>query len=192
MTRPGGMLSPHARCAPYLLSLAICSVAVQIAGAGFLFTPHEPGDDTAKCFYCGIELSGWDPDDNPVYGPFVSPIALVLTSPERNTGGGLRNAARSVPSSPQGSRNFLRRRRVSVKLHLKHPYKLRRPPELVPLRPPTQHPILMAKNTTLGRAPVPGQPRRRRPPLGLLLEVPPLGPEQHPRLSRQMNRAGAT
>ena len=38
-----------------------------MAGAGFLFTPHEPGDDTAKCFYCGIELSGWDPDDDPVY-----------------------------------------------------------------------------------------------------------------------------
>jgi len=163
-----------------------------MAGAGFLFTPHEPGDDTAKCFYCGIELSGWDPEDNPVYVPLVSPIAPVLTSPERNTGGGLRNAERTAPSSPQGSRNFLRRRRVSAKLRLKRPYKLRRPLELAPLGPPTQHPSLMTKNTTLGRAPVLGQPRRRKLPLGLLLEVPPPDPEQHLRLSRRTNQAGAT
>ena len=158
-TRPGGTLSTRARCAPHLLPLVICSVAVQMAGAGFLFTPHEPGDDTAKCFYCGIELSGWDPHDDPVYVPFVSHITLVLTSLEMNTGGGSRNAVQSAPSSPQRSRNFLRRRRVSAKLRLRHPYKPRRPPELVPPGPPTQHPILMRKNTTLGRAPVLGQPR---------------------------------
>jgi len=52
---------------------------MQMAGAGFLFTPHEPGDDTAKCFYCGIELSGWDPDDDPVYVLLISLVAAVLT-----------------------------------------------------------------------------------------------------------------
>ena len=191
-TRLGGTLSPHARCVPLLSPLAVCSVAVQMAGAGFLFTPHEPGDDTAKCFYCGIELSGWDPDDDPVYVSFVCPIAPVLTSPERNTGGGLRNVAPSAPSSPRGSRNFLRRRKESAKPRLKHPYKRRRPLELVRPESPTQNPIPMTKNTTLGRAPVLGQPRRQRPPLGLLLEALPPDPEQHPRLQRQTRRAGAT
>ncbi|KAF9788698.1 inhibitor of apoptosis repeat-containing protein [Thelephora terrestris] len=47
----------------------------KMAGAGFIFTPHETGDDTAKCPYCGIELSGWDPDDDPVYAP---PIYIQL------------------------------------------------------------------------------------------------------------------
>ena len=152
-----------------------------MAGAGFLFTPHEPGDDTAKCFYCGIELSGWDPDDDPVYVSLVSPITPVLTSPARNTGGGLRNAAQSAPSSLQGSRNFLRRRRESAKPRLKQPYKLRSPLGPVPLGPRTQNPILMTKSTTLGRAHVLGRPRQQRPPLGLLLEALPLNPERHPR-----------
>lgn len=164
-----------------------------MAGAGFTFTPHEPGDDTAKCFYCGIELSGWDPDDDPVYVPPISPIASVLTLPERNTGGGLRNEARNVPSSPRESRNFLTRRRLSAKLRLKHPYKLRRLLELVPPKSLIQNPILMTKKTILGGVPVLGQLRQRKPPLGFQLEVlPPPDPEPHPRLQRQTNRVGAT
>lgn len=169
-----------------------------MAGAGFVFTPHEPGDDTAKCFYCGIELSGWDPDDDPVYVLLISPVVLVLTLPERNTGGGSRNVARIAPSSLRGSRNFLIRRRPSAKLRLKHPYKPRGRPELVPPNPLTQNQILMIKKTILEGVPVLGQLRRQRPPLGPLLEVLPLlnpelhPPELHPRLLRQMDLVRAT
>ena len=193
MTRPRDTLSPHARCAPPLPSIVICSVTIQIAGAGFLFTPHEPGDDTAKCFYCGIELSGWDPDDDPVYVLLISRIAPVLTSLERSTGGGLQNVAQNAPSLPQKSQNFLRRRRPSAKPRPKRHYKLRRPLELAPPKSLIQNPILMTKKTISGRVPVLGQLRRRRLPLGLLPEVlPPPDPEPHPRLPRRTNQAAAT
>ena len=160
-----------------------------MAGAGFLFTPHELNDDTAKCFYCGIELSGWDPDDNPVYVPFALSIILVLTVPERNTGGGSRNVARNVPSSPQELRNFLIRRSPSAKLHLKHPYKHRNPPGLVPPKPLKQNPILTIKRATWGGVLVLGPPRQRR----LLLEIPLLpDPELRLRLSRRTSPVEAT
>jgi len=55
-----------------------------MAGAGFLFTPHEAGDDTAKCFYCGIELSGWEPDDDPVYVQPKSSIASTDVTREEH------------------------------------------------------------------------------------------------------------
>ena len=55
-----------------------------MAGAGFLFTPHEQGDDTAKCFYCGIELSGWEPDDDPVYVQLKSFVALTNVTREEH------------------------------------------------------------------------------------------------------------
>ena len=38
---------------------------LQMAKAGFVFTPQTPGDDTGTCLYCGVSLSGWDEDDNP-------------------------------------------------------------------------------------------------------------------------------
>lgn len=164
-----------------------------MAGAGFLFTPHEPGDDTAKCFYCGIELSGWDPDDDPVYATFNSFVASVLTLPERNTGGGLQNVARNARSSLQGLRSSLRRRKLSAKLRLKHPYKPRRLLELVPPKPLIRTQILTTKRKISGGVPVLGQLRQRRPPLGLLLGVlPPPNPEPHPRLRRRTNLVGAT
>ncbi|KAJ3478862.1 hypothetical protein NLI96_g9464 [Meripilus lineatus] len=40
----------------------------KMAKAGFVYTPQEPGDDTASCFYCGLSLSGWVESDDPSYG----------------------------------------------------------------------------------------------------------------------------
>ncbi|THG96500.1 hypothetical protein EW026_g5340 [Hermanssonia centrifuga] len=37
-----------------------------MAKAGFVYTPQATGDDTASCFYCGVALSGWDEDDDPM------------------------------------------------------------------------------------------------------------------------------
>ena len=68
---------------------------VQMAKAGFVYTPQTSGDDTATCFYCDLSLSGWDVGDNPLY---VSAHALngchfMITRmyPERNI-----DAAKSV------------------------------------------------------------------------------------------------
>jgi hypothetical protein len=37
-----------------------------LARAGFFHNPSEQeGYDTCKCFLCGVELGGWDPDDDP-------------------------------------------------------------------------------------------------------------------------------
>ena len=130
-----------------------------MAGAGFLFTPHEPGDDTAKCFYCGIELSGWESGDDPVYVLLISAITSGLMLLERNTGGGLQNVARHAPSSLQESRNFLRRRRPSAKLHPKYLCTLRSRLELAPPKSLTQNQIPTTKRTTLGGVPVLGQLR---------------------------------
>ncbi|KAJ3558252.1 hypothetical protein NM688_g1031 [Phlebia brevispora] len=38
----------------------------KMAKAGFAYTPQSPADDTASCFYCGVALSGWDADDDPL------------------------------------------------------------------------------------------------------------------------------
>ena len=72
---------------------------VQMAKAGFVYTPQTSGDDTATCFYCDLSLSGWDAGDNPLY---VSAHALngchfMITwmYPERNI-----DAAKSVLTNP--------------------------------------------------------------------------------------------
>ena len=158
-----------------------------MAGAGFLFTPHEPGDDTAKCFYCGIELSGWDPTDDPVYVLLTLLITSKLMLPVRNTGGGLQNAARNAHSSLRESRNSLIRRRPSEKQHLKRLYNLRNPLELALPKSLIQNPTRMTKKRILGGAPVLGQRRQRRPPLEML---PQPDPEPHPRLPRQTRLVG--
>lgn len=153
-----------------------------MAGAGFLFTPHEPGDDTAKCFYCGIELSGWDPNDDPVYVLLTFQITPMLTLPVRNTGGGLQNAARNAPSSLQESQNSPIRRRPFAKLHLKRLYNLRSLPGLAPLKPLIRNPTRMTKRRILGGVPAPGQSRQLRHPLEMM---PRPGPGLHLRSSRQ-------
>ncbi|KAF8582584.1 inhibitor of apoptosis repeat-containing protein [Ramaria rubella] len=38
-----------------------------MAKAGFIFTPAGSKDDTCSCIYCGIELGGWQSDDDPLY-----------------------------------------------------------------------------------------------------------------------------
>lgn len=38
-----------------------------MAEAGFVYTPQEYGDDTATCVYCDTSLSGWEPEDDPLY-----------------------------------------------------------------------------------------------------------------------------
>ena len=48
-----------------LLIILIMEI-VQMAKAGFVYTPQTSGDDTATCFYCDLTLSGWDEDDDPV------------------------------------------------------------------------------------------------------------------------------
>ncbi|THH32548.1 hypothetical protein EUX98_g1636 [Antrodiella citrinella] len=63
-----------------------------MAKAGFVYTPQTAGDDTATCFYCGISLSGWDDDDDPmdehrkreertrVACPFFASVASVAST----------------------------------------------------------------------------------------------------------------
>jgi hypothetical protein len=46
--------------------LIAVSLFLQMAKAGFVFTPQTPGDDTGTCLYCGVSLGGWDEDDDPL------------------------------------------------------------------------------------------------------------------------------
>jgi hypothetical protein len=46
--------------------LGLLSSFLEMAKAGFAFTPQTPGDDTGTCLYCRISLSGWDEDDDPL------------------------------------------------------------------------------------------------------------------------------
>ncbi|EPQ53492.1 inhibitor of apoptosis IAP repeat-containing protein, partial [Gloeophyllum trabeum ATCC 11539] len=39
----------------------------KMAKAGFVYTPQSEGDDTATCLYCSVSLSGWEPEDDPLY-----------------------------------------------------------------------------------------------------------------------------
>ena len=41
------------------------TATLQMAKAGFVYTPQAQGDDTATCFYCNLSLSGWDAEDDP-------------------------------------------------------------------------------------------------------------------------------
>lgn len=40
--------------------------SIQMANAGFVYTPQTLGDDTVTCYYCELCLSGWDEDDDPM------------------------------------------------------------------------------------------------------------------------------
>jgi Inhibitor of Apoptosis domain len=40
---------------------------LQMAKAGFIYVPVNNKDDTCECIYCGIELAGWEPEDDPMY-----------------------------------------------------------------------------------------------------------------------------
>lgn len=74
---------------PYLLVDNFTTL--QMAQAGFVFSPQGTEDDTATCFYCGTSLSGWEDGDDPLYVPCLL-IALLLT---RMTGKNTINARRS-------------------------------------------------------------------------------------------------
>ncbi|CAN9516128.1 unnamed protein product [Ophioblennius macclurei] len=37
----------------------------KMAGAGFVHCPSDSEPDVACCFFCLIELEGWEPDDDP-------------------------------------------------------------------------------------------------------------------------------
>jgi hypothetical protein len=50
-------------CAPFA-----CTHIVQMAKAGFVYTPQTPIDDSASCLYCGIVLNGWEHGDDPMSG----------------------------------------------------------------------------------------------------------------------------
>lgn len=39
----------------------------KMANAGFVYCPGENEPDVATCFFCLIELEGWEPDDDPRY-----------------------------------------------------------------------------------------------------------------------------
>lgn len=56
-------------------------LAHKLAKAGFVYTPQESGvqDDTATCFYCDLSLSGWDPEDDPVYVYLSSHFTLTFS-----------------------------------------------------------------------------------------------------------------
>jgi hypothetical protein len=45
---------------------------LQMARAGFAYTPQETGDDLATCLYCDVSLSGWDEQDDPMYSILLS------------------------------------------------------------------------------------------------------------------------
>ncbi|KAL0575581.1 hypothetical protein V5O48_006397 [Marasmius crinis-equi] len=38
----------------------------KMARAGFIYIPSSQGDDTASCAYCGVLLSGWEEEDDPM------------------------------------------------------------------------------------------------------------------------------
>ena len=40
---------------------------IQLAEAGFHYTPGSGEDDGCTCIYCGVELGGWERSDDPVY-----------------------------------------------------------------------------------------------------------------------------
>jgi hypothetical protein len=41
-------------------------VPENLAKAGFYHTPsNEAGEDTCRCFLCGVQLGGWDEEDDP-------------------------------------------------------------------------------------------------------------------------------
>ncbi|KAM6071066.1 baculoviral IAP repeat-containing protein 5.1-like isoform 1-T1 [Chlamydotis macqueenii] len=39
--------------------------SLKMARAGFIHCPNTNEPDVAKCFFCLIELEGWEPDDDP-------------------------------------------------------------------------------------------------------------------------------
>lgn len=41
-------------------------VTLQLAKAGFIFSPNEKGSDMASCLYCELGLDGWSPTDDPL------------------------------------------------------------------------------------------------------------------------------
>lgn len=50
-----------------------------MARAGFVYTPQGAGDDTVVCLYCNLSLSGWEKEDDPLYGSyFPMPITLLI------------------------------------------------------------------------------------------------------------------
>uniref|UniRef100_A0A3Q4HUK7 Baculoviral IAP repeat containing 5b n=2 Tax=Neolamprologus brichardi TaxID=32507 RepID=A0A3Q4HUK7_NEOBR len=42
-----------------------CFLHLQMAKAGFVHCPSENEPDVACCFFCLLELEGWEPDDDP-------------------------------------------------------------------------------------------------------------------------------
>ena len=52
------------RCS-WLSDLAVWYI--QMAQAGFVYTPQSVGDDTVTCLYCNLALGGWDKEDDPMY-----------------------------------------------------------------------------------------------------------------------------
>ncbi|KAG9311657.1 hypothetical protein JVU11DRAFT_7892 [Chiua virens] len=41
-------------------------IVIQMAQAGFVYTPQVAGDDTVTCLYCNLSLGGWEKEDDPV------------------------------------------------------------------------------------------------------------------------------
>ncbi|POI23155.1 hypothetical protein CIB84_013097 [Bambusicola thoracicus] len=53
-------------CEPLLgLSFKLLNCLLQMAKAGFIHCPSANETDVAKCFFCLIELEGWEPNDDP-------------------------------------------------------------------------------------------------------------------------------
>lgn len=47
------------------LSTTTTNSPLQMARAGFIHCPSANEPDVAKCFFCLIELEGWEPNDDP-------------------------------------------------------------------------------------------------------------------------------
>ncbi|KAJ1966167.1 hypothetical protein GGI12_000258 [Dipsacomyces acuminosporus] len=50
---------------PYIKYTSYLAQPDTLASAGFSFNPVKDSPDNVQCFYCGFELTGWEPSDDP-------------------------------------------------------------------------------------------------------------------------------
>ncbi|GJJ10503.1 hypothetical protein Clacol_004729 [Clathrus columnatus] len=106
-----------------------------MAQAGFIFTPASSSkkDDTCSCIYCGIELGGWQLDDDPMltlFHCYFKPVVLLmLLTREEHRRRQEKNGTcpfftiQDVPAKPQqtvNATNTLSRRNTASRSKSKH------------------------------------------------------------------------
>lgn len=75
------LVSPEIRCIRHFPRL----YSFKMAKAGFIYTPISSSkkDDTCSCIYCGIELGGWQTDDDPMSFVLYSSAFIYYLYPLR-------------------------------------------------------------------------------------------------------------